>query len=149
MYHPIAGALLVLTLLILYSGCGRKGPPIPPKAYVPLAIKDLKADVNETSVKLTWTTVPEKKKKRISDSVFVLYSAKQSLDSDICEGCPNIFTPIDEISFDNHVKAIKSGQTIIHELQVEPGYRYEFKIKIQMKNNVSSPFSNRVSVDIP
>ncbi len=147
-YFKTAMLLLVLFLLV-FTGCGKKGPPIPPKAYIPPAVNDLTAGVDKDLVKLTWTTVLDKKQSHMDDSVFVIYGSKQSLDSDPCKGCPKIFKPIAKTPFNVHAEAIKTGGMLTRLIQLDHGFRYEIKLKIEMGNNVAGPFSNTVSVDIP
>ena len=47
--------LWVMGLAVVVSGCGKKGPPIPPERQLPAAVQDLSIEVQGRQVTLTWT----------------------------------------------------------------------------------------------
>lgn len=47
-------AAIVLAALVLLLGCGRKGPPLPPRPVLPAAVADLRAEAEGDAVVLTW-----------------------------------------------------------------------------------------------
>lgn len=50
-----AALVFVLAASLLTAACGRKGPPLPPRAVVPAAVRDLRAEPRGLGVRLSWT----------------------------------------------------------------------------------------------
>ncbi|MFY9706249.1 MAG: hypothetical protein WAJ95_10055, partial [Desulfobacterales bacterium] len=54
--------LVILSALLvgLQAGCGKKGPPVPPRRYMPPAVTDLSYQLDGPTLTLSWS-VPEAK----------------------------------------------------------------------------------------
>jgi len=52
----VGGVVLGLALLL---GCGRKGPPVPPRAVSPTAVQALRADLEEGTILVSWVRPAE------------------------------------------------------------------------------------------
>ncbi len=87
----IAHGLTVLLLLVLsgVAGCGYKTMPIPPEEILPMAITDLRYELDERGVTLNWT-YPEETVRgdKLSDiESFKMFRAVVPADK-YCENCP-------------------------------------------------------------
>ena len=140
---PILSVALVLVPLSALSGCGRKTPPVPPQTVLPTPISDLRQQLDEHGVTLTWTapsrTVQGDRLPRIDG--FELLRAVVAED-DYCEGCPiNFGRPI-KISPDETLP----GDTVRYrEAVLRPGYHYFYKIRTKLGWYYASDDSNIVS----
>ena len=52
--HP-RWAITIVVALFLVPACGRKGPPLPPRPVVPVAVGNFRAEPRENGVILSWT----------------------------------------------------------------------------------------------
>jgi hypothetical protein len=87
------GLLVLLCVLVLAPGaCGKKGPPRPPKAPGLPVVKDLRAVVDDGTVRLAWT-IPAG-----SEGVAGFIIERSRPEKDICPGCPREFEAIRKIS---------------------------------------------------
>ncbi len=50
-----AGRHPIVVALFLIPACGRKGPPLPPRPVVPVAVGNFRAEPRETGIVLSWT----------------------------------------------------------------------------------------------
>jgi hypothetical protein len=136
----IEKTLLVILLLTagfgLFSACGKKGPPVPPKYVEPPVVNDLQYQINGNHVTLTWTIPKPERKPTYAISGSNVYRLKAPLDSDACPGCPLVFT----LATKNHAK---SG-TGRHRETLERGFRYTFKVVTIDEANKEGPDSNLV-----
>ena len=130
-------------VLLLFTGCGRKTPPVPPETVLPTPVSDLRYRLDEQGVTLTWTapqrTVRGEKLAAIDG--FELLRAVVA-DSDFCEGCPIPFGSPIEISGDN---VAPGGQVHYTEAVLRPGYHYSYKVRTKLGWYSVSGGSNIVS----
>lgn len=146
MKHPVATILpmaLLLTLVAVLVGCGRKTPPVPPETVLPTPISDLHQQLDEHGVTLTWTapnhTVQGDRLARIDG--FELLRAVVSED-DYCEGCPiNFGRPI-KISPD---QTLPGDKVHYREAVLRPGYHYFYKVRTKLGWYYASDDSNIVT----
>lgn len=136
----VAGAIFLL------SGCGYKDDPVPPQTVVPMAIEDLRHEIGDGSVKLTWSypvkTIKGGSIEEISN--FFLYRVGIPLD-DYCKNCPIPFGPPQSLpggpSYDGTQRRVAHFTTE----GMKPGYKYFFKVSSRTGWLASSPDSNVVS----
>lgn len=50
-----AGMAVVLALIMIFAGCGKKGDPLPSRANLPAAISDLSAQAVPEGIVLKWS----------------------------------------------------------------------------------------------
>ena len=55
LFSSVWRLLCVLLAALLVGGCGYKTMPVPPQEIVPTAITDLRYELDEKGVTLTWT----------------------------------------------------------------------------------------------
>lgn len=122
--------LSILAAFAFYlSGCGRKAPPVAPRPAPPPAVNDLGWQMQEDTLKLTWT-IP-KHKGRIHPDLkgFFVYRSRKPLSESECPDCPLKFI----LAADIGKKAVKSsakltkGRMTYSETLVK-GYRYIYKV---------------------
>jgi hypothetical protein len=136
--------LISVGFLILCLGCGIKGPPVPPEATIPPAVKDLEAQVVEDKVRLTWSM--PKKDNALFDGVehFRVYKYKSHSSIEVCEGCPIPFKPLLDIKLEDPYPAQMEGDSIIYHDAIEANHSYAYKVVVYHKSGGVSEDSNIV-----
>jgi len=118
--------LLLLTMavlgLLVPTGCGVKGPPIPPKMMLPPPVQDLQGRVEDGRVVLTWTP-PGRPSGRVMDVAgFRVYRSRIPLSDSDCPSCPLRFEQAAELSLGGDARA---RMTFSEALQAGHGYTYK------------------------
>ncbi len=143
MYRSNAHIVIaILTVpLFLISGCGIKGPPVPPGYANPPAVSDLQYQVTDNQLTLTWSIPPTKDgtKKQTVAGARVL-RLKQSLKNTPCQDCPLTFTLIRKIP-------ARSGSMQVQDT-IDKGFAYTYKIVLYDAENHDGEDSNIVHVEI-
>jgi hypothetical protein len=144
-------AALVLVLAgssLLWIGCGKKGPPRPPRQPLPLAVKDLDYVVHINIVKLSWT-VPGKEESRNAapPAAVKVFRSRMSAEDASCENCPIRFA----VSADIPVYKQRSDKSkpirMSYSEFVETGYHYVYKVTVFDENGIGGKDSNIVRFD--
>jgi predicted small lipoprotein YifL len=131
--------ILLCCLGLLLGGCGKKGPPEPPRQEELPKVKNLKAVVVDTGVKLTWTTDS-------NDDIaagFNIYRSKVQSEISDCPGC----TPEFEVVTTIRVKAGETRFELIDQYFEGKG-RFYYKVTPFDKQDRPGPDSNESMVVI-
>jgi hypothetical protein len=132
-------SLVICFILFGSFACGKKGPPVPPSVIIPQPVKDLKGEVVQDGIRLSWTIPGEEKQ-------FSLFKAVVPLTEDPCEDCPVRFTEQRDIDItDSKILQIE-GDKVTYWESMEPGKRYTYKIVVISEDGIESKDSNIVSV---
>jgi hypothetical protein len=144
-------AALVLVLAgssLLWIGCGKKGPPRPPRQPLPPAVKDLDYVVHNNIVQLSWT-VPGKEESRNAapPAAVKVFRSRMSAEDASCENCPIRFA----VSADIPVYKQRSDKSkpirMSYSEFVETGYHYVYKVTVFDENGIGGKDSNIVRFD--
>jgi hypothetical protein len=144
-------AALVLVLAgssLLWIGCGKTGPPRPPRRPLPLAVKDLDYVVHNNIVQLSWT-VPGKEESRSAapPAAVKVFRSRMSAEDASCENCPIRFA----VSADIPVYKQRSDKSkpirMSYSEFVETGYHYVYKVTVFDENGIGGKDSNIVRFD--
>ena len=135
-------AILFVAVLIL-SGCGKKALPEPPSGNRPPAVNDLAYSVSDDTLKLSWT-IPKTNEKAKSQPIgFLIYRSKQtSIESD-CPNCPVYFKKIGDVLIRNTTPE-DTEPAVVFSQEIEPGYRYLYKIKTYDRADMTGKDSNLI-----
>ena len=145
----MAALLLVLAgSSLLWVGCGKKGPPRPPRRPLPLAVKDLDYAVHNNLVKLSWT-VPGKKESRDAapPAAVKVFRSRMSAEDASCENCPIRFTVSGDIPIHNQRSEKSKPIRMSYTEFVETGYHYVYKVTVFDENGIGGKDSNIVRFD--
>ena len=135
---------LLTTTLCCHVGCGRKGPPKPPRTVTPPAVSDLRADVEGRRIAVTWS-VPRRGGEVVEGiQGFNLFRFKTPDPEKLCVGCPIDFRKFEEIEMDADVSGEKGRVTLYDTL--EPGYGYAYKVVVLHESGGVSKDSNIAKV---
>jgi hypothetical protein len=142
-----AGALAVavcLTVSGLIWGCGKKGPPQPPRGDSPPRVSDLDYSIEGNTVKLSWTLPRTTAKAKTPVTGFLIYQFKQSAHERECTNCPVIFERVGDVPVRNNEGKQPGARPIVFVQTIEPGYRYIFKVTAYNKAGTAGKDSNHV-----
>lgn len=139
--------LIVITLSVLFSGCGKKAPPLPPRQIQPPAVNDLTSSVDGNLLELNWTYPVDKKNTASGVSGFIVYRSKQKLSEPECEVCPVTFERVEDIPIRvKHAESVIKGVMTYNEV-LEKGFRYRYKVTVYTNKGLSGSDSNLVDFE--
>jgi len=133
---------IILTIVTLLPGCGRKGPPIPPRQIVPPAVTDLGVNMEGDILRLMWSIPQTGGKPAPEVAGFIVYRSKTML-TDACQKCPNRFRQIADIVIGSKVSRKKP---LLYTETIESGYEYRYKVTAYTRKRIMGAESNVVSV---
>ena len=134
----------VLVLLLVLGGCGFKNAPVPPRHVLPVAIHDLRVELDEQGATLSWTFP---KKTMTGASVeeireFQLYRAEEPVDG-YCPTCPVAYSAW--MTAPGGLLAPNEDRIATFEARgLRPGYLYFFKVRSKAGLWSESQDSNEV-----
>ena len=141
----MALALTIWLAAMIWWGCGKKGPPVPPSGNKPPAVKDLRYSISENTIKLSWTNPKTTEKAKSPAAGFLIYRYQQPVVERECPNCPVIFKKIGDVPAGG---AGRNGlQPLIFTQSLEPGYRYIYKVKAYDDEGLGSRDSNYVDFE--
>ncbi len=131
-------ALLALSinLFLLFSGCGKKGPPLPPeiRGEIISAPFDLKHTLDQNIITLSWNHEIDKETAVIKPEGFEIHMAKKTYEE--CAGCPFKFNKIGYVSM----------PAMEFVFKVQKGFKYYFRIQAAGEDNTKSEYSKTIQV---
>ncbi len=134
--------LFFITIVFWALSCGKKGPPVPPRAVPPPAVPMLSMELEGDELTLIWTA-PEGSRRVLSDlGGFFIYRSKQSVSAPECKDCPILFTRIGIVPYEGQSPGT---ETITFSETLEKGFRYIYKVTVYSKSGLISGDSNLVS----
>ncbi len=142
----ITKTLLFGLSLFLLGGCGYKNAPVPPETVVPQPINDLLYKTDDTSVQLSWSyPVKTIRGAALDDiSAFELYRAEIPLE-EYCSTCPIPFNTAIELNGGPTYDGKERRKAHYQSSQLQPGYKYFFKVRSRTSWWASSADSNTVT----
>jgi len=133
---------ILIALFILLPGCGKKGPPVPPRQSPVPSVSDLKYSIDGSILTLTWTIPKEKEGDKTVFDGFIVYRYKSPITNSPCKNCPKLFHKVADITIDTFGNGVKN---IKYRDEVEKGFAYTYKVILYTKNGESGADSNYVN----
>ena len=135
-----------IILVFLFPGCGKKGPPVPPR-YKPVpAVSDLKYSIDGNILTLTWTIPKEKEKEKSAFSGFIVYRSKRPISDSDCKNCPKLFQKVSDIPADIRIDGLGyENNNIEYREEIERGFVYTYKVVLYTKSGAQSRDSNNIN----
>ncbi len=130
--------LLSVSLFFVFSGCGKKGPPLPPeiKGESITAPFDLQYKLDKSTITLTWKHEINKETAFIKPESFEIFMAKKSFED--CQGCPFKFNKIITVVMPNMQATFN----------LEKGFKYYLRVQAIGAESIKSSFSKTIQVEL-
>jgi hypothetical protein len=148
--HSKWTAALLLVLVgssFLWIGCGKKGPPRPPRRPLPPAVKDLEYSLRNDIVELRWTVPGAASSSNSSPAAVKVFRSRLSAAEASCENCPIRYALSGDIPI-HKKRSEKSKPTRMSYTEfVESGYRYIYKVNVFDEYGLGGRDSNIVKFD--
>jgi hypothetical protein len=137
----ILGSLIVL----LFTGCGKKGEPRAPELAMPQLIRNLAAKPDRNGIVLTWSRPTEYVDgKPLTDLTgFVIF--RKDL-SPSCPECPVPYRPLTAVNVEDREKFVKQKQYRYIDENAQAQMIYRYRVSSQLKDGSLSNPSNEVEV---
>ena len=139
--------LVILSALLvgLQTGCGKKGPPVPPRRYRPPAVTDLSYQMDGQTLTLSWT-VPETRDGDAAAPVgCFVYTAKQPLVNTACPDCSEPFSPVADLQIQKDASGNILKRTMTYTGVLTQGFIYTYKIACYARDGGLGADSNIVN----
>ncbi len=133
--------VMLVILAFSFTGCGVKGPPVPPKSLPLPMVADLAYQVHDRAVTLTWRLTGRLSGKQAEHASFGVYRSRTALAEPACEGCPLVFEKVAEVPY-----AHADADRFSIDAPLDSGYRHVFKVRLEAAGT-AGPDSKPVQVD--
>jgi hypothetical protein len=133
---------MMLLLVVIFQGCGKKEDPIPYNLLSPKAISILEAKPGRGGIILRWTV-----EEYGTRTEFKITRSELGTVSGSCPGCPRNYLPIADLSpGDQKLTGEGKGAFSYLDTTVEPGKIYSYRIIVCTANGGCSEASNTVEM---
>ena len=132
---------LIIPLVVFgVTGCGIKGPPVPPAHAKPPAVGDLQFQVTGNRLSLIWSVPPKQTADTPGVAGAKVFRLKRSLKNLPCRDCPQVFSLMGRFP-------ARSG-TMQFQDTIENGFDYYYKVVLYDDGNHDGEDSNIVHARI-
>jgi predicted small lipoprotein YifL len=139
-------SLLLAGLLALSSGCGKKGPLVPPEALAPAPVADLALAQKGSRFQVSWSAPSrEEGGAQLKDLAgFLLFRRVVLPPAEDCEECPTAYRELQRIDLD-YLKAVRriGNRFIYDDYDLARGKTYQYKLRSFMSDGTESKDSNK------
>lgn len=137
---PCRPILLLAILLVLVTGCGKKGPPVLPGQVPSPAAGDLAVQIRGGELLLTWS-LSDTPPRGSRPSSYIVYRFRTLTADPFCADCPLLFKRVAEVPVPGDAAP---GARLQHTEALVSGYRYFFKVAGQGPSGAVGADSNVV-----
>ncbi len=127
----------VLVGLAVVTGCGKKGPPIPPRPDAGQMKIVLAVGQSDGRADLEWRCAPCDPAVRS----YAVYRSRTDAARPDCPGCPVVFEKVGQVT------AAPGSQPLRLSADTAPGNHYRFKVVAVFKSGAQGATSNVVEID--
>ena len=140
-------ALLIVFWAAIVTGCGIKGPPVPPDRTPPERVADLQAVVEGETIRMNWSVDKSAAEGASALKGFYVFRWQNPIEEPACPGCPKVFERIADVEMDSGKPAENQRLQFSVEAPLPTGYRYTFKVIGYGRGGLRSGDSNVLSFE--
>jgi hypothetical protein len=137
-------AAACLGLALLAGGCGRKMLPIQPGALPPPRVVDLRHQVQDGAVELSWSQPGFSPNNESAAAGFRVQRSRQTAAEAECRTCPAPFQTVADIP----AAGRRPGSRVRFRETLEPGFVYRFRVQAYSADGVEGRESGVVVVSL-
>ena len=137
--------LLAIFVIGFIPGCGKKGPPVPPKRYRLPPVSDLTHRIDGQNLALSWTVATDIGPGKSATDGCVVYRARQSVMESDCTGCPVPFVSVAEVPAGKSSTAPSQQTGLTYTETLIPGFAYTYKVVCYTRDGGPGEDSNVVN----
>ena len=146
------GRLFVMIVLItLLAGCGRRGALVPPSSTVPAAVADLRADQKGDRFYVTWSApASEAGGKPLKDLAgFRLFRREVLPPEEDCESCPTAYRLLQQVDLE-YPKGVQvdNNRYIYTDTGLKDGATYQYKLVSYNRDGAESASARARSMKV-
>jgi hypothetical protein len=130
-------------IVLLWIGCGKKGPPRAPELAMPQLIKNLTAKPDGNGIVLTWSRPTEYVDGRSLTDLTGFVIFRKDL-SPTCPECPVPYRPLTAVNVEDREKFVKQKQYRFIDENAQAQMIYRYRVSSQLKDGSLSNPSNEV-----
>ena len=142
---PVFLLSIACCLMFLLAGCGKKGDPRAPELAVPETIRNLKAEVRDGGIALTWGRptryVDGKDLHDLAGFVIFRKEVAQT-----CPDCPVPYRQRIAVNVEDQQKFVKKKRYRFVDQELKPQTIYRYRVASQLMDGSRSNPSNEVEV---
>jgi hypothetical protein len=142
---PVFLLPIACCLIFLLAGCGKKGDPRAPELAIPKTIQDLKAEIRDGGIVLTWsrpTSYVDGQELR-DLAAFAIFRKEVS---QTCPDCQAPYRPRITVNVEDQQKFVKKKQYRFIDRELQPQTIYRYRVFSQLMDGSLSNPSNEVEV---
>jgi predicted small lipoprotein YifL len=136
----------IIILLLLITGCGRKGALVPPEALLSAPVHDLKVSQKGESFQLSWSIPAQIEGGSPASELafFRIYKREVLPPEEDCEACTDAYQILSDVDLEYLRNARRSGKRLfLNDAAVVSGKTYQYKVVSYMKDGAPSSDSNK------
>jgi hypothetical protein len=130
-----------------WIGCGKKGPPHPPRRPLPPNVNDLAYSLRNDRVELSWTVPSVASRSASPPAAVKVFRSRLSAEEAGCENCPIRYALSGDIPIQKKQYEKSEPIRMSYSESVEPGYRYFYKVTVFDEYGIGGKDSNIVKFD--
>lgn len=131
----------IFALLMIFTGCGKKGDPLPPRARLPAAIADLKASAVPEGIVLNWSLTGP------TDGGGFRIIRSETAAGNACPGCPQDYRMLVTLAVaDNRLGREGGGRFRYVDAAVAAGFFYSYRVAVRNNSGNYGEESNEAGV---
>jgi hypothetical protein len=135
--------LAIMGCMFVEVSCGRKAPPLPPKAIAPPVVEKIKAGQDNGKLRLTWP-IPDVHETEALAGFFV-YRSKEKASDLPCSQCPVQFDKVADIAYDSF--SLKFEKQAVYTENLERGYQYKYRVTSYSAYGDEGQPSGEITID--
>lgn len=145
----LAGLILIVGIIGLGIGCGKKDLPVAPNSAPPPTVSDLQGTIENKTIVLSWTVPGGVTAVNQGLSEFKVFRFHQALEAEVCPDCPVPFRAVGRIPADEMNGSSDGALSGRYTEPAVPGQVYRYHVVGYGRGDRAGDKSNIVRIVCP